>query len=89
MCSVYTRYVRVINCQSVALTFVTSPGIPDVNAYEVLIGGYDNTMSGIRRELGGDFVYAEDFNGRLSCSFYELFWITWSNGKYGVPTINL
>ena len=75
-------HVHVLGIFRVAPTFITSPGIPDVDAYEVVIGGFNNTRSGIRRQLGHSFVDAEDMSGRLNCSFYEFFWITWSNGTF-------
>ena len=57
-------------------------GITDVNAYEIVIGGYTNSESGIRTQVGGNFVTRKATKDILNCDRFIFFWISWIDGRY-------
>ena len=57
-------------------------GITDVNAYEIVIGGYTNSESGIRTQVGGNFVTRKTTKDILNCDRFLFFWVSWIDGRY-------
>ncbi|XP_038072603.1 uncharacterized protein LOC119741056 isoform X5 [Patiria miniata] len=45
--------------------------------YEIIFGGYDNSMVLLRRQAGGEFVASAALHGALSPYEYRTFWIWW------------
>ncbi|XP_033628800.1 extracellular matrix protein A-like [Asterias rubens] len=48
--------------------------------YEIIFGGYDNSMILLRRQQGGEFVASAAVSGVLSAQDYRTFWIVWHHG---------
>ena len=67
------------------LVMMYTIGITDVNAYEIVIGGYTNSESGIRTQVGGNFVTRKATKDILNCDRFLFFWISWIDGRYFLP----
>lgn len=53
-------------------------------SYEVVIGGYDNTISDIRKGAHGPIVVQVDTPNILKCDEFLPFWIKWENSAITV-----
>ena len=56
------------------------PGLSSLNMYEVVIGGWSNTKSVIRRARQGDIEVEASTPEILSCNSFKFFWVTWEDG---------
>lgn len=72
--------VRVRACHSARLSLAQTLHDQSSNAYEVVIGGYDNTLSLIRKQVGGDIEASSETPGILSCDRMREFYISWEDG---------
>lgn len=74
-------------CSSAQIALAETLGNLETNAYEIILGAYDNTQTFIRKQVGGD--EAEEGNsvetpGILDCHSYRDFYISWNDGTIEV-----
>ena len=72
---------RVRACGEAHIGLARYPGISNVEMYEVVIGGWTNTKSAIRRMLQGALEAELDETGILHCNQSRTFWINWPGGR--------
>lgn len=56
------------------------PGISTRNMYEIVLGGWDNQRSAIRRSIQGDILAEASTVGILDRNNINIFWISWLDG---------
>ena len=56
------------------------PGLSSLNMYEVVIGGWSNSKSVIRRARQGHIEVEASTPDILSCNSMKFFWVTWEDG---------
>lgn len=76
-------------CTDMKVALSRDPQVTDSNVYEIIVGGWTNTQSVIRRGLGGDTVATVATPDILSCSESRPFWIGWQNGNITVGRGNV
>ena len=74
---------RVLTCADAHIALATNVGAFD-EAYEVIIGGFNNTMSSIRYNKNGQSMVNVTTKGVLSCFMPREFWISWRDGSINV-----
>ena len=62
------------------------PGLSSLNMYEVVIGGWTNTKSVIRRARQGKIEVEAQTPDILSCDLARYFWVTWEDGVIQMGT---
>ncbi|ELU12989.1 hypothetical protein CAPTEDRAFT_114549 [Capitella teleta] len=72
---------KVKTCADAHLALSTDPMDVSTNTYEVIIGGWENTRSSIRRGIGGDQLQTASTPDVLSCDELRLFWVSWQEGR--------
>lgn len=76
---------NVRTCDNVHLLLSTSlMNVSSEVSYEVVIGGYDNTISDIRRGAHGPILVQVDTPNIMKCDEFLPFWITWGNSAITV-----
>jgi hypothetical protein len=63
------------SCHSARVALSTFHGNTATKTYEVVIGGWDNTLTVIRRSVGGEIEQQAETPGVLDCDHYRHFWI--------------
>ena len=58
-------------------------------SYEIVIGGYDNTMSDIRKGAHGQVVTQASTPNILNCEEFLPFWVRWENSELTVGSGSL
>ncbi|KAJ8320807.1 hypothetical protein KUTeg_002394 [Tegillarca granosa] len=76
--------VRACNDAHIGL-FTTFPSMNQRQFYEIVIGGWGNTKSVIRKVKQGQPM-AQKFAKFLSCTNAKPFWVSWNNGHIKVGT---
>jgi len=71
-------------CSDVKLALSTNPFITTDNVYEIIIGGWVNTKSVIRRGLFGTQLAESNITNLVSCTESRSFWVGWENGNMTV-----
>jgi len=56
------------------------------NAYEVVLGGYDNTKSDIRQGAHGPILVQVDTPNICNCDMFLSFWVRWANHVLEIGT---
>ena len=56
------------------------PGLASYNMYEVVIGGWENSKSVIRRQVQGTILAERQTPNILKCDETRYFWISWADG---------
>jgi len=58
-------------------------------SYEIVIGGYDNTLSDIRKGAHGSILVQANTPNILRCDEFLPFWIKWENSELSVGSGSL
>jgi hypothetical protein len=69
---------KVRSCNDGHILLATSLG-DDAHGYEIVLGGYDNTKSDIRRGSHGEILKQVDTPGILNCNEFLPFWVRWGD----------
>ena len=70
---------KVMSCKDAHILLSTAVQDASITAYEIVIGGSENTISAIRRgSLGQNVVQASTPN-ILNCEMLLSFWVRWQN----------
>ena len=75
---------RVRACHDAHVLLSEQPGITNVTTYEIIIGGWKNTQSVIRRAIKGENKAAINRTGLLACKELRPFWVSWELGTIKV-----
>jgi farsoic acid methyltransferase len=69
-------------CHDAQLALSALPLVTDTAAYQVIIGGWENTKSALRKNMGyqTDTEVIVDTENILSCEESREFWVAWSDG---------
>jgi len=72
------------SCSDLKVALSTNPKDITSNTYEIIIGGWKNTKSVIRRGIMQSTVAEADSPDIVSCDELRPFWIGWENGNMTV-----
>ena len=64
-------------CSSARVVLASSPGLVFSGAYEISIGGKDNSKTALRDVVFGNVIAEVDTPGILSCGSIRYFWTAW------------
>ena len=67
-------------CSDVHVGLARYPGISNVEMYEVVLGGWENTKCAIRSSIQGESEVEVQEEGVVSCTQSRSFWISWVDG---------
>ena len=78
----YTQHIvfKVMACSDVHVGLASYPGIFYAQMYEVIIGGWDNKKSAIRKEVQGTIMVEVEKDNVLDCNQYRSLWVSWYDG---------
>ncbi|XP_067664550.1 uncharacterized protein [Haliotis asinina] len=71
-------------CRDAQITLHNRPDTNQTGAYQVVVGGYSNTISLIRQCIGCPFLIIHEESSLLSCQEYRPFWLSWKKDVISV-----
>ena len=71
-------------CSDLKVALARDPQVTSTSTYEIIVGGWTNSQSAIRRALNGENLVTVSTPGILSCDEARPFWIGWQNGNITV-----
>ena len=77
------------SCHSAKILLATYLASPEVHAYEVILGGNDNTVSTIAKDTRGNMTASVKTGAFLDCKASRFFWISWKGGSFEVGRGNV
>ena len=75
---------KVRACSDVHIGLAKYSGIANVDMYEIVLGGWENTQSVIRKGIQGGHEAELQQEGIVSCDESRYFWASWSGGLIAV-----
>ena len=76
--------VGIQSCSDAHIGLSEIPGLSSLNMYEIVIGGWSNTKSVIRRGRQGAIEVETSTPDILNCNSMKYFWVTWDDGAIEV-----